>query len=603
MTPFKVLTEFRFDVGHAVANSNALQSEVGKLSSAADEALLSFKRLGFGIVAQMGLGGTGIIGLFGGALQASDKFAASQRKLSNILLSNNAMVGDQAATFGQAMAHSEKVLNRIVGKAQEFALDPNALLDQASSIAPMLISHGLDNADLSKSIDIARGLLKSAPTLGIEPGLMGGQLINLVMGQADGNNTLFQRLMSETAPFKDAGIKNSKGYNALDGPKRIELLRKALLQFGSNADVLRGNMMSLNGQMQVFSSLVKGQFSIFRRLGDVLSNPIRQILFNVNKFLASDGRKIVDSFSRILNDIIKDPKKLLINLMQLRDLQSDVKSSGNILGIIAALQLLGFGAKALGVNIGLLGAGIGRLALWVGGIFLTGIKIALPWLVKFGVFMLRFVLAPLMALTFFFQIISRAIAKAKISNAEWMLNNMAKIMELFEQFKMALDMILLPITLAIEFWSDLLSWMFRLDVSGNALLGIFGLIADVMGKVGTVIVHALASISAAISAAMQMAILLKNRDFTNFWGRTNEAWDDGYNQFASKYMKMPAVPDAEAPSSMRITSIGKVEINNQFKEQMEPDRIAFTLKEQIMKAALNPQQATGRTLRGAVVGP
>jgi hypothetical protein len=42
--------------------------------------------------------------------------------------------------------------------------------------------------------------------------------------------------------------------------------------------------------------------------------------------------------------------------------------------------------------------------------------------------------------------------------------------------------------------------------------------------------------------------------------------------------------------------IGKVTIENKFKENMEPDRIAFTMRDQLLKLANNNIQAKGSPL-------
>ncbi len=85
---FNVLTEFRFDVASAVANSQTLQGELGKISGAADEVHFGLKRVGFGLLAQMGLGTGGFLGAIYSALKAADKFEMTQRKIANIFLWN-----------------------------------------------------------------------------------------------------------------------------------------------------------------------------------------------------------------------------------------------------------------------------------------------------------------------------------------------------------------------------------------------------------------------------------------------------------------------------------------------------------------------------------
>lgn len=598
---FNVLTEFRFEIGGAVANSKVLQNEVGKISQAADETMFAFRRMGIGIAAQLGLGTGGLIGFLYSAVEASEKFAASQRSLANIFLSNQQLFGSQGITFNQAMTQSSRIMDEIIQKAREFALDPNELMSQTKSIAPMLLSHNLDDANLKRSIDIARGLMKSAPTLAIDPGMIGSQLVSLVMGRAELNNTLFQRLMSETAPFKDAGITSSKKYNDMAPEKRIELLRKALLQFGSNADILRGNMMSLNGQLQVFSSLVKGQFSIFKNIGDALGRPLKMMLFQVNQYLMKEGKQIADTFAKIILDLVKSPEKLFVTIRQLQRLQSDTKSAGKIFGIIGSLQLVTLAMRFFGVTLsGVLAPALrflGIAGMSIGAVF---IKI-LPFLGRFAVFMARFVFAPLLALTFLMQSISRAMAKAEVFNAKWLLDNLPRIMELFARLKGALSLIFLPITLAIEGLSDIIAWFFRLDITGGVALSLFELLVDFMEKLGGAMLSLMAIVSGLVMAIIQAVADLVKLNFNGLPARLQSAFVDGFDSFKQRYT--PTVGEnQDEPVSTKNTYIDRIEINNSFKEQMEPDRIAFTLRDQLLKAALNPQQASGRSQRSALVG-
>ena len=125
---FHVLTEFRFDFAHAVTNSQTLQNEVGKISDAANGAMHSIQRMGIGLVTQMGLGAGGILGFLYNAIQASEKFAQSQRNLANILLSNNEVFKNGGFDFASAMGQSEAIMENVIKKAREFALTDSKIV-------------------------------------------------------------------------------------------------------------------------------------------------------------------------------------------------------------------------------------------------------------------------------------------------------------------------------------------------------------------------------------------------------------------------------------------------------------------------------------------
>lgn len=609
---FNVVTEFRFDIAHAVANSQTLQSEVGKISSAADEAHIALQRVGVGLVAQMGLGSGGFLGAIYTAIKASDKFSQSQRQIANIFLSNKMF--DGAFAFEDAMGSASAAMMNMKKAAREFSLPVGDMVSTTKLIGASLISHGLDDSSLSKSTMLSRGFLKSAPTLGVDPGMAQGQLLDAVMGRASMGDTLMQRLFNETdamKPYapKGGGIHQAGGgavaFNTLEASKRVEVLTKALMQFGSNARIVEENARSMSGQLQRLQDNLTGMFSVLKPIGDALMKPIKDILFQINSFLEHDGEKVVKNFSKIIREMFKDPEKLFVNIQQVRRLRGDVSKAGSALmvagiihGVTAAMEFLGIQLQG-----GLLMQGIrylGAALAWLGGWFVQLGGFALIGRVL--MFILQGVLAPLAAWTFFFQIISRAMAKAQVSNAKWLVTNLEKITALFTRLSKAIGDIMDPIILSMEFLSDMVAWIFRLDVSGNVLLYFFQQFVEMIETIGQVVMFVLSVVNGMMSAVIGALFDLANGDFMQIGKNLGKNFTEGFDQMLETRFKRRIDGGDDASTSNKVTNIDKIEINNQFKEQMEPDRIAFILKEQLVKTALNPMQSSGRSLVGSLVG-
>jgi hypothetical protein len=262
---FKVLTEFRFDVASAVANSQTLQGEVGKISQAADNAHFALQRVGAGLVAQMGLGTGGVLGLFYKAIQASDKFYQQQLKISNIFQSNGLFSG--ADGFRLSMVASESALGRMAIAAREFSLPASDLANLSTQIGAVLTVKGLDDSSLDKSIDISRQFLKSAPILGVDPSMATQQLVGAISGRAELGSTLVQRLIDETTamqPFSGRG--GLAKFNALEPAKRLDTLTKSLAQFSSNVKVTDAIAESMSGQLRRLNDNLLSMFSILKPL-------------------------------------------------------------------------------------------------------------------------------------------------------------------------------------------------------------------------------------------------------------------------------------------------------------------------------------------------
>lgn len=598
---FQVATEFRFDIGHALLASNRLQESVNDISGAADNALFSFQKLGAGVVAHLGLGSGGLLTILGKAVQISDKFNNTALSFSNVISSNMKFLHGNIDTFNDRLETSKVIMGDITKVANQFALPSNELLNMTKLIAPVLIPHGAAGKNFSNAIDISKNVLKSAPNLGINPQDSEGQLIRAISGQAHMGDTLFRRLLSETGAFRDAKVGNAGQFNGMPFDKRLALLSKSLNQFSSDTDVLKNRVNSLSGQMTLLQNNFVEFGSVLRPIGDALLKPIIMVMQEVNRFVQHEGKAIAVSFGKLIENVFEDPKNLLINLLQFRKLGGDVKKGAGvfeIIGLITMMRHLQHFAPLAGIGTavqsGLTFAARGLLSL-------AGM---VPWLSVFSFvakaawFAFSRLLPPLAAAVAFFQIISRAKAIAQVNDAKNLLSLSPQLAEMMVRFKNALELIFYPITMMIDFWANLLAPLFEVTTWLSFAMGPLEQLANVLQFLGTVSVLAYAGLSGLFAGLFQFVGNLTSGKFANLFGGVSDAFDQGVKDVieanASKLF------GGGSPSVVnQVTNIGKVEIRNDFKEQQEPDRIAFTLKDQLLKAAKNPTQARGNSLQGA----
>lgn len=598
---FKVLTEFRFDIAHAVAGSQQLQGQIGQVSAAADELHYALKRASMGLVVQTGLGTGGFLGAIWSAVKAADKFEQSQRQIANVLLSNNLFTGPNA--FRDAMNDAAIAMDHMNKVANQFSLPSADLVQFSKLVGATLVAHGLDNSHLEKSINLSRGFLKSAPTLGIDPGLAQGQLLDAVMGRANMGDTLFQRISNETSAMKPyQGTAGANSFNALTPAKRLEVLTQSLTQFGNVTEIVNANALSLTSQMKRLQDNITGMFSILRPIGKAIMDPLRKILYQLNIYLEKYGKKILEIMGRIFKDLLKDPEKLYTQIQQLRNLGKDTKMAGNILGIVALIHGIGSALKFLGISLSgnflMIGLrSIGSAVAWV--VTALGGPLAVLGFVLRGVwFIASKVVAPLVLLTTILQGISRGIAGAKISDMKWIAERGVKIAETFEKFKSAIEKILLPFELAIRGIAMFIEWLFSFGrISQWVFEKIQGL-ADMMETLGNIMVTFFGIIAGISNVMVNTIMNLMEGNFLAAGSNFGANFMEGFNDFTSEFWGKRIIGGGEQSTSTNKIEIDKIEINNQFKENAEPDRIAFTLKDQLMKAALNPTQAAGGSLRG-----
>jgi len=591
---FHVVTEFRFEVGSALLGTEKLQSAVEGVSSAADDALLSFQKMGIGLVAQMGLGAGGVLGILGKSIQSFDKFKQSQLALTNVM-------GSGAGSFEERMASSAEMMERMSQIAGKFALPVDDLISMTKLMAPMLAAHtnakgeSLAGPGFSTAISMSRSLLKSAPVLGIDPGLVQQQLLRAIEGQASMGDTLFGRLVADTpamAPFKEKG---SKAFNAMDITKRVATLNAALNTFSSDAKVLDATVHSLSGQFRLLQNSLTSSMSILRPLGATLTEIVVRAMETINKMLMGPLKEVFVQLGRAIGPNLRNPEQLIATLMQLKDLGSSVRSAEKVLaiagGIVGAAAAMAF----FSIQIPFLTSGLAMaaraitfltmplkglsLGLGVGGIF-NSITILISGII-----------APLLLLVGVFQLLSRAFAIAKIRDMKHLVElsprvaeagaTLARIFDVFnEGFGKMAELIapFLSMSSLMDFLVDILEtatmWI-------GSFLGAFqGLVFMIMETVN------------------QFQSLFSGGGFS--MSAIGDAWTAGVDMMMERILGGAERGDASLSSP--VTNIAKIEIRNEFKEQQEPDRIAFSLKDQLLKAAQNPTQRRGGSMQAATVG-
>lgn len=442
---FQVVTEFNFEVATAIAKSDMLQNSVGKISGVVEglqRQLLSIPRLLLSSFSGYITFGS----LISGAIGSQQKLQKASLSLANIISANmHTMTGD-VSTFNDRMLVSKQILKDVAATAQKFNLDEASLVQSFETIAATLAPKGLAGRNFVVAQDMARGLLKSAPLLGIDPWQTQNQLREIVEGRAGAQNTLFVRLATETTAFKGvtgkgkAGDSMAKMFNALPPASRVDRLRQALLTFASDMDVVRNTSLLLSAQMQGIKNLFFGINSILRPLGEVIVPRLSMALQMLMDVIEKYGRPLMLRFADLLEAAFKDPARVFATLVQIRDLNKDLNKTGDMLANIGIAQLV-FWLFRMNKGIGLLGAsvaaaglagtgGAGAALTVVGGImatFMASMTAIVVTIWKFTTVLkiLRFVtmgiIAPLLLVQTAMSIIRRASAYGTVDlKMQWL---------------------------------------------------------------------------------------------------------------------------------------------------------------------------------------
>lgn len=622
---FKVLSEFRFDVGQAVLASDQLQGRVDSLSNSVNEAMYNVQRLGMGFITQFSGAGGGILGILGTAIQAADKFKDSQLSFTQIIDSNVEHLTGSIGTLNEKMAASKNIMNDIAKDAIKFGIPAAELLDMTKTLSAMLVPKGLAGENFGAARSLSRNLLKSAPNLGINPADVQGQLLRSIEGSASMGDTLFRRLLTEAPEaFKEAKVKDAKGFNQLDATKRFNILNDAMAKFANNSDILAMRANTLSGVFQRVRDLFMGFTSVLRPLGEAILPPLIQILNIGIEWLNTKGRTLVKMFSDFIKPMIENPKELFIGLSQIADLSKDFKSSIGLAGVallfmhlqeivhfLAKMPFIGPAMQALQAFMGsmkplqMLFAGITWIMSNLGTVlrFLWPlIKIALAGILQFSAGVAAF-LIPLQGLT-------RAFARAKIELVDWVAENSVAIASIAKRFSEAFGIFMMPIQDMIKGWEEL----FYTIIGGTSVLDFmkdqiktfsYGLKLLAEGFLYTY--AAIRGFIAGFVGMWAQAILnisqivqnLLSGNFSDPLFGTENIFGEGMKNATEEFMK--TIGRAQSPlqdgnvDNAKVSNMVNnydVKMTNNFKEVLQPDRIAFTIKDQLEKSSRNRTSAT-----------
>ena len=599
---FKVLTEFQFETGAAIVNASGLQKSVDGVAQSADSALFSLKRLGFGLVADFGLGASSVLGIFQQALATSEKFKTNQLAVAGLISGNlNNLTGD-VNSFADRLEVSKRILKDIAGDARTFGLDEKSLTNTVKLTAAFLIPKGLAGDNFSGARNLSRNFLKSAPTLGVDPSQAQGQLVRAIEGNASLGDTLFRRLNNETDAFQKrlGGAKNAaKAFNKIPLKERFDLITKGLQQFTQDIDVLEENSSTFGSLLRQLGDAFTGLNGILKPLGDTLSGPLKKAFKEILNVIHKDGRVIVQEIANFIKPFMSDLETFVTNLQQLSKVGADLKSASFFATILdGAFAMIAFIGWMRVFRFGM--KGLNKTFSFLSTIFRYGVKIfrKLGFVFRFLITsVLRFL--PLFAAVFlFFQLISRAIAIAKIKDAKRMPALIARLFVAINKLKDVILLALDPFAQLFESVAQTISPLFQVTNAFSIFISIIEFVAET-------IMHLFALIQGSFNAIMQTFANISVGRFSGMGESIASSFMEGFQSFiVESQLKSMQNKQKEFAVVNNKIDVGKIEIKNSFKEQYEPDRIAFTIKDQLINAAQNPLGATnkGFAITGSGIG-
>jgi hypothetical protein len=297
----------------------------------------------------------------------------------------------------------------------------------------------------------------------------------------------------------------------------------------------------------------------------------------------------------MIQPLTENPERVIATLMGLRDLKKNLDLTGTLLATTGAIIGLHHAMMMFGIKVPLLSPALHAMnaALDFFGMRLFMFRAStIPLIGIFDklVIFASNLIAPLILIMGVFQLISRAIAIARIADAKAIADLIPKFATVSANFMRLIDIF----NEGFNKIAEVISPIFRVS-------GWFELLIDILDGVTTGLALAVGGFQGLLWGIMAFIDQIKSGLTGGGFSMdaVGTAFDAGVNEILERVF---GSIDGGTATVNQVQNIAKVEINQQFKEQQQPDRIAFALKDQLTKIDQNRTSARGRSFAGATLG-
>ena len=607
---FEVATEFKFDVGQAIFNTDSLKASVDSLSKTADSALGSLNYLAGGLVAHLGLGSGGLLSILSESVRLADQFHTGSMGFMNSIGSNMNVLQGHVQGFNEQLESSAMLMGKVGDMASKFGLNTNELASMTQLLATPLAQRGKLGTNYGNGIELAKNAMIVGESTGLGNGAMSESLLRGLSPGGAVMGKLFERLVN-TQSFRQAGILHPQQMANMLPDRKIDLLTKAMSELGNNAGYLDERLNSIS----VAFTMIKNRVSdVLTPIGQALREPLLLVMKQIGTFLGEHGKALGNTLADIIRNIFKDPKALLLNLMQLKQVGADFKGALKFTELFLTLRFLKSVLGWLGVefNGGLIMAGLRSLMAgfrWLAALVPWGAVFSFIFRALMTVFV-EFV--PILTAAFvLLQGLSRASAQAKVSDAADLLANSERIGAAMLEWKRLAAALWSPIQELIQAIADMFEPLFKWSNYILALVWVtekltpmFEFIIDGFLGVAAAIHAMVAAIKEEVSTIYHDIssgnISKLGKDLIGMdGGHLDQTYTKSFDDYIDKNYQRLGKPDDSA-SKITITNNNNINATFNLKEQLEPDRVAFAVTTHLKKLVMDRTQAQGQSIHAGL---
>ena len=644
---FKVVSHFVFEES-AFQGADKIEEKVHKISDAAKLATKSIAMMSTQFLASFtGVGG-GIVGVLAQAFRASEKFNQSSLDFATIFASNSkATKGVQ--DFNQHLALSAKIMKEISQTAFDFALPEEDLMETVKGITAAVLPKVKAGTSIEKvaqdAVGLSRKALKAASVTGLDPYMMENFLFNTFTGGVHSQQRAFQ-VLQQDAPgeFAKHGVSTARDLNTMKVEKKMKLLNDVFDKFAKHTGLVELRVKSFTGFMTNMHTLFFKTNSVLKPLGDVLYKHIMPALTELSTLINTKVRDSIVTLAKVFDEFVKSPKQLMESLMtisaaganfSLASLAATLVTIWPILkmvlgGLSTGLKATALYAFGLAMRLQILRTAfiktsfavtgftknlrifvdtlrkltiLGRImfvtAISLGafaktlGIVWTVLKSVVPLFMTFG--------GTLLGVFGLFQGISKGIARFKIEGGIQLANTIDKLAILSAVASRSLAKIAAPLSDFIDKIADLTYHFLTWATSKSSIEGLINMVkwlqefADFVNFVYKFLKTILIGMITFVTGAFATLLIKWKEILTGQFGEVGKFFFEGWSEQMKPYLQdlFGTSKDTHPVATTQVTN-EKVEIVQNFKEKVTPDRIAFAIVDVLKKTGSTATQGNAQ---------
>ena len=530
--------------------------------------------------------------------------------------------------FNAIMDLSESVLKRSISNLTSLGIAASDAKYTFSEIAALLIPKGAAGPNMQNVEKMTRNVLLGASTLNMSPAQAAGQIQTLIQGRAMEGFGIFDRLKAETEEFSKTTASSFNRLIRTDKTKGIEKINKAFDQYLNKTGRLEAHYKQLSVQLTMLRNKFQGISSPFLELGKTIRKHVIDLLMALNKMLDVELPKFAKGLSTIFRMIVRDVEWFYVQLKKTASLGATFEKSFNIaafigvlsvslkffgwittkfVSLLAVLGLINKSTSKFFFSLNAVALSMKAFSLSFAGIskiFTFGFTFLFGVLTKFrGVFFKLLLVVGTGILNFltvfaavftFFRVFDSAKAQAEAMDIKQFKlgGDLAKFAV---ELGIAFNNLITPFRMLIDYIGGIIAPLFSVSFWLQALqkaLGQVGVASQNIVKVSDNIAKDIVGLFTYISVYVSFIVAHIKNILTHAFALDFQGLIENFNMINQSLEKVmintlmkveeerrhQSVLRKEKPEvAQNLISINKVEIRNQFPENIEPDRIATSI--------------------------